>query len=267
MMLFLIVNFDSSHQVEWGDPLNYGQQANYQRALRNVLLNSNGDVFNMKTSVTITKANESLLNIASASYTNYEEARNTAVAFIQPVLLIAHSLNVPTRKKKATTEHPVTPEMFRTTYIVDGLGCDSLDYAKEICAIVVSTKVRELIGKNETNSTLTKKLLAVNPPLCSLRDFNSYKKKAAPPNRKVTKETVAAMTTGDLTAHMIKQADKFDTTDELEAEIRTVSNYLDCLKSRLAGINKQKGNPVSNQQNVNRSNGTQKATAQHAVAA
>ena len=233
--------------------------------MRNVLFNLNGDVFKMKTSVTITKANETLLNIASTSYTNYEEARNTAVSFISPLLLIAHSLNVPTRKKKATQEHPVTPEMFRTTYIVDGLGCDSADYAKEICAIVVSTKVRELIDKNETNSKLTKKLTDMN--LRSLREFNAFKKKATPPNHRETKETVAAMNTGDLTSHMIKKAEKFDNPQDLETEIRTVSNYLDCLKSRLAGMNKQKGNPISKQQNVNRSNGTQKATAQNAVAA
>ena len=203
----------------------------------------------MKTSNLITDANELLLTTARSAYTSYEQANNKAVEFIVPLALIAYSLSVKPRSKKPTTENPVSSDMFRDRYVVNGLGCSSDHYAREITAIVLNGKIQSLIEKCTTSPF----------HLHSLRDFNEYKKKDVGPKVQKSNEDLATMSKGDLVKHMIDKAAKIE-GDVLDNRIKILSCELEMLIARRDGL-KTVVNPESKQENVGNLNQTTKRTS------
>ena len=214
----------------------------------------------MKTSNLITDANELLLTTARTAYTSYEQANNKAVDFIVPLALIAYSLNVKPRSKNGTTENPVSSVMFRDKYVVDGLGCSSDHYAREITAIVLNGKVQALIDSKTTYSSLVKK--CTTPPfhLHSLRDFNEYKKKDVVPKAQQTTESLSEMSDGDLSKFMIDRAAKVDTLEKLDVKIRVLTFELEMLVARADAIRPVE-EPESDAESVGNLNRTTKRTS------
>jgi hypothetical protein len=213
----------------------------------------------MKTSNLITDANELLLTTARTAYTSYEQANNKAVNFIVPLALIAYSLSVKPRSKKPTTENPVSSDMFRDRYVVNGLGCSSDHYAREITAIVLNGKIQALIDSKTTDSSLVKKCTTSPFHLHSLRDFNEYKKKDVGPKVQKSNEDLATMSKGDLVKHMIDKAAKIE-GDVLDNRIKILSCELEMLIARRDGL-KTVVNPESKQENVGNLNQTTKRTS------
>ena len=214
----------------------------------------------MKTSNLITDANELLLTTARTAYTSYEQANNKAVNFIAPLAIIAYSLNVKPRSKNPTTENPVSSVMFRDKYVVDGLGCSSDHYAREITAIVLNGKIQALIDSKTTDSSLIEK--CTTPPfhLHSLRDFNEYKKKDVGPKTQQTAESLSEMSDGDLSKFMIDRAAKVDTLEKLDVKIRVLTFELEMLVARADAIRPVE-EPESDAESVGNLNRTTKRTS------
>ena len=214
----------------------------------------------MKTSNLITDANELLLTTARTAYTSYEQANNKAVNFIAPLAIIAYSLNVKPRSKNPTTENPVSSVMFRDKYVVDGLGCSSDHYAREITAIVLNGKVQALIDSKTTASSLIEKCTTSPFHLHSLRDFNEYKKKDVGPKAQQTTESLSEMSDGDLSKFMIDRAAKVDTLEKLDVKIRVLTFELEMLVARADAIRPVE-EPESDAESVGNLNRTTKRTS------
>ena len=214
----------------------------------------------MKTSNLITDANELLLTTARTAYTSYEQANNKAVNFIAPLAIIAYSLNVKPRSKKPTTENPVSSDMFRDRYVVNGLGCSSDHYAREITAIVLNGKVQALIDSKTTASSLIEKCTTSPFHLHSLRDFNEYKKKDVGPKAQQTTESLSEMSDGDLSKFMIDRAAKVDTLKELDVKIKVMTVELEMLVARADGM-RAVHNPQSKTESAASLNRTTKRTS------
>lgn len=214
----------------------------------------------MKTSNLITDANELLLTTARTAYTSYEQANNKAVEFIAGLALIAYSLSVKPRSKKPTTENPVSSDMFRDRYVVNGLGCSSDHYAREITAIVLNGKVQALIDSKTTDSSLIEKCTTSPFHLHSLRDFNEYKKKDVGPKAQQTTESLSEMSDGDLSKFMIDRAAKVDTLEKLDVKIRVLTFELEMLVARADAIRPVE-EPESDAESVGNLNRTTKRTS------
>ena len=211
----------------------------------------------MKTSVTITAANELLLSTARTAYTTYEQANNKCIDFVVPLALIVFALNVKPRLKKPSKENPVTAAMFRETYVVNGLGCSSAHYAKEITAIVTNGKIQALIDSKATISSLTTKCKKIH--LLSLTNFNTYKRKVVGPKQQKSTIDLSEMSTGELTAHMVNKAANVESVDLLDAKIKVMTIELECLIARRNGL-RIEDNPQSKAENVGNLDRTTKRT-------